>query len=54
MIDGQSVFSQTIKNILRTYDSIRKIGTDQGDDYATSCFLDYNHLKNHHNMIAKT
>ena len=30
------------KNKLRTYDNIQKFVTGQGDDYATSCLLDYN------------
>ena len=42
MIDGQNLFDQPIRNNLITYDSIRKIGTGQGDDYTTNCLLDYN------------
>ena len=41
MSDGQSVFDQTLKNYLRTFDSIRKI---QGDDYTTDCLLNYNYF----------
>ena len=33
MIDGRSFFDQPVKNDLRAYDNIRKIG--QGDDNAT-------------------
>ena len=32
MINGQTFFDQTVKNDLRTYDSIQKITTDQGGD----------------------
>ena len=32
MINGHTFFDQTVKNDLRTYDSIRKITTDQGGD----------------------
>ena len=42
MIDGQNLFDKTARNNLITYDSIQKISTDQGDDYATGCLLDYN------------
>ena len=42
MIDGQNFFDQPVKNNLRTYDSIRKIALDQGDDYTTGSLLDYN------------
>ena len=37
MIDGQNYFP--VKNVLRTYDNIRKIATSQGDDYKTDCLL---------------
>ena len=47
MIEGQSFFDQPVRNNLRTYDSIRKIATGQGDDYTTDCLLDYNYFKNH-------
>ena len=47
MIDGQKCFDQPVRNNLITYDSIRKIAAGQGDDYTTSCLLDYNYLKNY-------
>ena len=37
---------------LKTYDNIRKIATDQGDDYTTWCLLDYTYFKNHYKLIA--
>ena len=39
MIDGQKVFVQPVKNNLRTFDNIQKVGIGQGDDYTTSCLL---------------
>ena len=50
MIDGQNYFDQTSRRKLMTSDSIRKTATDQGDDYTTGCFLDYNHFKNYYKM----
>ena len=41
-----------VKNNLITYDNIRKIATDQGDDYAVGCLLDYNYFNNYYKMIA--
>ena len=35
MIDGTNVFD------LRMCDNIQKIATDQGDDYTTSCLIDF-------------
>ena len=49
-IDGRNFFNQPIKTDLKTYDdNIRKIATGQGDDYATSCLLNYPYLKEHYN-----
>ena len=31
--------------ILKTYENIREIATDQGDDYTTGCLLDYPYFK---------
>ena len=42
MTDGKNFFDKTVKSNMRTYDSIRKIRTGQGDDYTTGCLLDYN------------
>ena len=44
MIDRQNFFDKPVKNDLRTCDNIRKIATGQGDDYTTSCLLDYNYF----------
>ena len=52
MIDEQKFFDQLVRNNLRTYDSIRKIATDQGDDNITGCLLDYNYFKNYYKIIA--
>ena len=39
-----------IKNNLRTYDNIRKIPTDQGDNYTTG-LLDYAYFKKYYKLI---
>ena len=52
MMNGQIFFDQPVKNNLITYDNIRKIVTDQGDDYAVGCLLDYNYFNNFYKMIA--
>ena len=36
---------------MRTYDNIGKVATGQGDDYTTSCLLDY-YFNKHYKMIA--
>ena len=52
MIDGKTYFDQPITNDKITYESIRKIATGQGNDYTTSCLLDYAYFKNYHKMIV--
>ena len=44
MIDEKNVFDQSVKNDLITYENIWKIATGQGDNYTTSCLLDYNYF----------
>ena len=53
MVNGQNYFDQTVKNGLRTYDSVWKIATGQGDDYTTACLLDYPYFKENYKLIAK-
>ena len=41
MINGENFFDQPANKSSRTYDNIQKIATFQGDDYISSCLLDY-------------
>ena len=52
MIDGQNFFDQPVRNDLITYDNIRKIATDRGDDYTTGCLQDYNYFRKYYKMIT--
>ena len=52
MIDRRHFFDQTVKGNLRTYDSIRKTATGQGDNYTIECLLDYPYFKEYHKLIA--
>ena len=45
MIDERKFFDQPVKNNQITSNNIRKIATDQGDDYATGCLLDCLYFK---------
>ena len=53
MTDGWNVFEQAVKNNLITYDNIRHIVNDQGNDYTNGCLLDYNYVNYYYKMIAK-
>ena len=52
MIDGKNFFDQPVNSMTKTCKNIRKIATDQGDDYASGCLLDYAYFKDQYKMIA--
>ena len=52
IIDGRNFFDQSVKSDLETYDNIRKIEADPGDDYKTACLLDYPYFEKYYKMIA--
>ena len=52
MIDGKNFIDQPINSELTTYENIWKIAAGKGDDYATSCLLDYSYFKDFYKMIA--
>ena len=52
MVNGENFFHQPIKNDKVTYQNIRNICTGSGDDYTTSCLLDYPYFKDSYKMIA--
>ena len=52
MIDGKKFFDQPINSNLKTFENIRKIASDQEDDYTPGCLLDYSYFNNHYKMIA--
>ena len=52
LVDGKNSFDQPTNSYIKTYENIGKIATNQGDEYTTSCLLDYNYSKNYYKMIA--
>ena len=52
MTDGENFFDQPVKDNKVANENIRKIATGQGDDYTTSCLLDYSYIKDTYKMIA--
>ena len=52
LTDGRNLFDQPINSITKTYENIRKIARGQGDDYKTSCSLDYSYFKDNYRIIA--
>ena len=51
MVDGKNVFDQLINNDINIYINIRKITIGQGDNYATSCLLDYLYFKENYSWL---
>ena len=52
-IDGRNLFDQPVKNDIRTYESIRKIASGQGDDNASGgCLLDYPYFKENYKLFT--
>ena len=52
LIDNRNFYDQPINDQIKKYDEIRKIPTGKGDDYTTSCLLDYQYFKDHYQLIA--
>ena len=52
LIDGRNFYDQPIDDQIKKYDEIRKISTGKGDDYTTSCLIDYQYFKDHYQLIA--
>ena len=52
LIDGRNFYDQSINDVVKQYDEIRKTSTGQGDDYTTGSLLDYQYSKDHYQLIA--
>ena len=51
-IDRWNPLSQLLKNDIKTYKSIQKIATGQGDNYTTGFLLDYSYFKENYKIIV--
>ena len=45
MIDGRNFYDQSINDLIKQYDEVRKVSTGNGDGYTTGCLLDYAYFK---------
>ena len=52
LIDGGNFYDQSINDLRKQYDEIRKTATEQGDDYTTRFLLGYQYFKDHYRLIA--
>ena len=44
LIDGRNFYNQSIHDLVKQYDKIRKSATGEGDNYTTGCSLDYQYF----------
>ena len=51
-IDETNFYDQSINDLIKQYDEIRKISTGQGDDYTTGFSLDYVYFKDEFRLIT--
>ena len=51
-INGRNFDDQSINDLIKQYDDVRKISTGQGDDCTTSCLLDFAYFKKNYRLIA--
>ena len=51
-IDGRNFYDQSINDLIRQYDEVRKISTGQDDDYTTGCLLDFAYFEKIYRLIA--
>ena len=51
-IDGRNFYDQPINDSIKQYDEVRKISTGQGDDYTTTCLLDYSYFRKNYRLFA--
>ena len=52
IINGKNFYDQPNDSDIRQYEEIRKLTTEQCEDYTTGCLLDYDCIKNHYRLIA--
>ena len=52
IIYGRNFYDQPINDKFKKYDEIRKTATGKGDDYTTSCLLDYQYFRDYYQLNA--
>ena len=53
IINGKNFYDQAIDSDIKRYEEIRKLITQQGEDYTTGCLLDYDYIKNLYRLIRQ-
>ena len=50
MIDGRNFYDQTINDLIKQYNEVRKVSTGHGDDFTTGSLLEY--FKDNYRLIV--
>ena len=50
-IDGTNFYDQSINDLIKQYEKIRKLSTGQGD-YTTGCLLDFAHFEKNYRLLG--
>ena len=50
--DGRNFYDQSINELIKQYNEVRKISTVQGDDYTTGCLIDYVCFKDDFRLVT--
>ena len=51
LMDGRNFYDQSINDLIKQYDEVRKVSRGYGDDYTTGCLLDYAYFKDNYKLI---
>ena len=51
-IAARNFYDQSINDLIKQYDEVRKISTGRGDDYTTGCLLDFAYFEKNYRLIA--
>ena len=52
IINRNNFYDKATDSDVKRYEEIRKLTTEQGEDYTTGCLLDYDYIKNHYRLVA--
>ena len=50
-IGGRNYYDQSINDLIKQYDEVRKVSTGQGDDYTTGCLFDFAYFEKNYRLI---
>ena len=51
-IDGKNFYNHPINDSIKQYEEVRKVSTDQEEDYTAGCLLDYAYFRDNYRLIA--